>query len=186
MPKISDRSLAEKTQQGDKEAFGKLVERYEKKILRYGRKFLNNPRDIEDIVQDIFLKAYSNIQSFDSKRKFSPWLYRIAHNEFINFIKKKEKQKIQFFDPDVLLPQIASDQETDERVKKEERNKLLTSSLNQLDLKYRETLILYYQEDLSYEEISDVMRIPTSTVGVRLKRGREKLKENWQEKNKGK
>ena len=84
----SDEDIAREVQQSSTEAFGLLIERYEPKILRYGRKFLYQYEDVEDAVQDTFIKAFTNIQSFNSDLKFSPWIYRIAHNTFINVIKK--------------------------------------------------------------------------------------------------
>ena len=84
--KISDEKIAARVQEDEIEAFGILVERYEVKMLRYGKKFLTQYEDIEDAVQDVFIKAYTNIQSFNTSMSFSPWLYRIAHNTFINVI----------------------------------------------------------------------------------------------------
>ena len=88
-----DEKIAQLVQAGDVELFGVLVDRYEKKIKNYGRKFLKNKVDIEDTTQDVFLKAYKNIQGFDTGRKFSPWLYRIAHNELVNRLKKNKKYR---------------------------------------------------------------------------------------------
>ena len=88
MTEQTDEQIAQAVQKGDSSAFGLLVERYEPKLLRYAKKFLFDYEDGKDIVQEVFIKAYSNIQSFDSGRSFSSWIYRIAHNEFINAIRK--------------------------------------------------------------------------------------------------
>ena len=85
----TDEEIAKRVQGGDVDSFGVLIERYEEKIARYARKFLMRGEDVKDIVQEVFIKAYVNIQSFDTRQRFSPWIYRIAHNEFINAIKKK-------------------------------------------------------------------------------------------------
>ena len=77
---LSDEEIAQKVQANDTDAFGVLVFRYEDKMLRYARRFLFDYHDSEDVVQNVFIKAFTNINSFDYKRKFSPWLYRIAHN----------------------------------------------------------------------------------------------------------
>ena len=84
-----DEIIAALVQSGQSVLFGVLVKRYEEKMRRYARKFLSNDDDKKDIVQEIFIKAYINIKSFDTKRKFSSWLYRIAHNELVNNLKKK-------------------------------------------------------------------------------------------------
>lgn len=174
-PEQTDEEIARLVQSGDIDLFGKIIERYEEKIKRYGRKFLSGVEDIEDIVQDIFIKAYENIQSFDIKRKFSSWLYRIAHNEFVNALRKHKKKPLSLFELDILLP-YSSAQEVDNGIDRQKMNEILNEYLNKLKPKYREPIILYYLEELNYKEISDILRIPVSTVGIRLKRAREKLK----------
>jgi RNA polymerase sigma-70 factor (ECF subfamily) len=81
---LTDEQIAVRVQSGEQELFGALMERYEPKLSRYGRKFLASPDNIDDIVQDVFISAYQNIQSFDLTRRFSPWIYRIAHNAYVN------------------------------------------------------------------------------------------------------
>ncbi len=116
MSEKTDEEIAVLVQRGDTEPFGELVTRYEQKMLRYARKFLLGKEDAEDRVQNVFLKAYENIRSFDATRRFSPWLYRIAHNEFINAIKKKGKEPLPFFDPDILFPHPISSETADRDV----------------------------------------------------------------------
>lgn len=174
---ISDEAVARRVQEANVQEFGILVERYERKISRYARKFLSDQEEIKDIVQDVFLKAFENIQSFDATRRFSPWIYRIAHNEFINAIKKKTTSRIfSLFDFDTLLPQPAARETADGPAQKEQMKSALEKGLGALDPKYREVLVLYYYEEMDYKEISDILHIPVSTVGVRLRRGKEKMK----------
>jgi len=176
MAQQTDEKITRLVQSGNIELFGILVERYEKKMLRYGKKFLRSFEDIEDIVQEVFIKAYENIKSFDSKRKFSSWLYRIAHNEFINTIKKKSNNPLYLFDPDILFPHPVSKENSDKEINREELNKIINKYLDKLNLKYREPIILYYFEELSYKEIADILHIPIGTVAIRLKRGKEIMK----------
>lgn len=176
MDERTDETIAVLVQSGDVEAFGFLVERYEKKLQRYARKFLFGVEDVEDLVQDVFLKAYENIHSFDPKRKFSPWIYRIAHNEFINALKRKISSPVAFFDPDILFPMQSAPERADTEAMEREVKEMLDLYIAKLDVKYREPLILYYYEELNYQEIADVLKIPISTVGVRLGRGKAQLK----------
>lgn len=171
----TDEELALLVQQGNADAFGILVERFEAKMLRYARKFLFGIHDAEDLTQEVFIKAYINIRSFDTSRKFSSWLYRIAHNEFINKLKKNERQPLSFFDPDTLWPQLVAKETSDREVNITDMRQILDRGLGQIDSKYREVLVLYYYEEMEYKEISEVLRIPTSTVGVRLNRGKKQL-----------
>lgn len=176
----TDEEIVRLVQSGDIELFGKIVNRYEEKIKRYGRKFLSGFEDIEDIVQDIFIKSYENIQSFDVKRKFSSWLYRIAHNEFVNALKKQRKKPLSFFDLDIILPHLSAE-EINNEIDRQKMNEIINKFIGKLDPKYREPIILYYLGELNYKEISEILHIPTSTVGIRLKRAKEKLKKKAHE-----
>lgn len=172
----TDEEIVRMVQSGKINYFDILFERYEEKILRYAKRFLFNYNDVEDIVQQVFIKAYINIKSFDASRKFSPWLYRIAHNEFINAIKKKNKEPLSFFDLDILFPSAVSKDDADKKLQEKELHSILDKYLNKLSPKYREPLVLHYFEDLSYKEIADILYIPVSTVGVRIKRAIEIIK----------
>lgn len=176
MAEPTDEEIAVRVQRGDDQAFGDLMRRYERKITRFGRKFLSVDEDIEDMVQEIFVKAFTNIQSFDPRQRFSPWIYRIAHNHFVDALKEKGREPISFFDLDVFLPHIVARETPDGHVDREELKRMLDLSLNELGPKYREPLILHYFEDFGYKEISDILRIPVSTVGVRLQRGRTMMR----------
>ncbi len=171
----SDEALVTQVIDGDTEAFGMLVRRYEQKLLRYGRRFMSGREDIEDIVQEAFLRAYQNLRSFDRSRRFSPWIYRIAHNAFINEMRRATRHPTVEFNADILLPhrmQDSPENDHDRAVMRE----FLRTGLDRLDKKYREPLILYYFEEMSYAEVSDILRIPVSTVGVRINRGRAALR----------
>ena len=178
---LTDEEIAVAVQGGDSEAFGLLVGRYEQRILRYGRKFLIGGEDLKDILQDIFIKAYANIRGFDAGRRFSPWMYRIAHNEFINAGKKRWKERIFSFDLDTILPHPAARERADADANRHDIRRMLDVCLAEVDAKYREVLVLYYFEDMDYREIADILRLPVSTVGVRLQRGRIMLKKIFEE-----
>lgn len=183
MTELTDEQVAQAVQKGDFSAFGVLVERFEPKLLRYSRKFLFDHEDGKDIVQEVFMKAYGNIQSFDVKRSFSSWIYRIAHNEFINAIKKKGREPLSFFDPDTLFPHPTAPTQADDELKKQEIKEMVEKCLDKLDAKYREPLVLYYYEDMDYKQISEIMHIPVSTAAIRLKRGKEALQKVYQSLN---
>lgn len=180
---LPDEKIAHRVQNGDIESFAVLVNRYEEKIKRYAKKFLFNYEDAEDLAQQAFLKAYININSFDINRRFSPWIYRIAHNEFINAIKRKKKESVPFFDADAIFPHPIAKENPASDSEKKEVSRLIEECLGKISAKYREPLVLYYLENFSYDEISDIMQIPISTVGVRIKRGKEKMKKICEEIN---
>ncbi len=173
----TDEELVARVQGGELFVFRELIERYEAKMLRYARRFLLDAEECQDCVQDVFIKAYTNLRSVDPERKFSSWLYRVAHNEFINAIKKKGRERVVALDFDTLLPQLASDIDGPEDVMhRSQVRSQIERHLAELDVKYREPLVLYYFEELEYKEIAEILRIPVATVGVRLKRARERLK----------
>lgn len=175
----TDEELAEIIQEGEVDAFATIVERYESKLVRYGRRFLFGEENIEDAVQEVFLKTYTNIKGFDTTRKFSSWIYKIAHNTFINLIKKHKKDYFLFFEADTIFS-YAGKEDILEDIKKEEEKKTIEKYINKMSLKYREPIILYYFEDKDYQEISDILEIPISTVGIRLKRGKGIVKKMLQ------
>ena len=172
----NDEEIAHLVQSGRTEPFNILIGRYEDKIRRYSRKFLSDNADIEDVLQNIFLKAYENIQSFDTKRKFSSWLYRIAHNELVNTLKKKKRNPLSFFDLDIIFPQYFHDDSLNQQIDRRDMQETINKCLDKLGPKYREPIILYYFENLSYQEIADIMQIPASTVGIRIKRAKDTIK----------
>ena len=180
MPETSERTdeeIAVLVQKGDREAFRELVERYEPKLRRYAERFFFDRDRANDLLQDIFIKTYVNIKSFDSGRRFSPWIYRIAHNEFVNAIKKtKREASVSLFDFDILFPHPVAKETADGDTERGEIKSLIEQSLGQLDPKYRDPLVLYYLEEMNYKEIADVLRVPVSTVGIRLQRGKTALR----------
>ncbi len=174
---VPDEQLARAVQQGDKNAFVELYRRYQPKILGYGRRFLYRYEDIEDAAQEVFIKAYSNLQGYNANRKFSSWIYRVAHNTFIDIIRKKGREPLSILDFDTFinLP-VREKMSTEEKIafkmdlaKAEER-------IARLPAKYREVFVLYYYEEKNYQEIAEILHIPTSTIGVRLLRARTLLK----------
>jgi RNA polymerase sigma-70 factor (ECF subfamily) len=183
MSEVSDETIAEEVQHGDGERYGELISRYEAKLKRYARKFLNRQEDIDDLVQDVFVKAYTNLQSFDVDQRFSSWIYRIAHNTFVNELRRKDRQGFSVFDADTIFPFIAAKETADGEALAAEVEAEMDTLVETLPQKYREVILLHYFEHLSYQEISDVLRVPVNTVGVRMTRARVKLKQAYQANN---
>jgi len=168
---------------GSTDFFGELVDRYEKKLQRYARRFLFQQDDVDDLVQEVFLKAYVNLQGFNTKLSFSSWIYRIAHNTFINKLKRREREPLLVFDTDTIFGAIKSEEKADTETLQLENKELIELSLGKLQSKYREVVVLLFFEEMSYQEISDILKIPVSTVGVRVSRAKQKLKIILEENN---
>lgn len=175
---VSDEDIAIQVQQGNSEAFGILMKRYTDKLVRYGKKFLSNSDNIDDIVQDVFIKTYEYIQSFDPKLKFSSWIYRIAHNAFVNGLKRQQRSPLLMpdFDLDVFISHYSY---VDPKIEERDYAELITmieKGLDALQPKYKEVIILHYLENMSYRDIGDILQIPVGTVGIRVMRAKEQLK----------
>jgi len=164
----------------NQEYFGYLVERYQNKLTRYVNRLTNiSKEETEDILQDVFIKVYENLNDFDTSLKFSSWIYRITHNQVISHYRKRQArpQKISL-DCDLdYFENLASEINIDQKLNQEEKAKAVNQLLNKLDFQYKEILILKYFEKKSYSEISDILKKPVNTVGTLLHRARKQFKD---------
>ena len=92
LSKLSDEEVVEITRTKNKETYAEIIKRYQKKLMRYATYLLNDDDKAADVVQESFIKAYENLNSFNSNKKFSSWIYRIVHNQAINLINKHKKE----------------------------------------------------------------------------------------------
>lgn len=175
LAKVSDEKLALFMQENAGAGFEEVMDRYQNKLNRYVGGLVRDENQAEDIVQETFIAVYKNINSFDVNKKFSSWIYRIAHNKAINEI-RKSRIFIGLDKAKEVVDENHDSQKIEKEIDKADARKLIEKSLNKLSIKYREVIILRFFEDRSYEEISDILRIPKNTVGVRIKRGLEELK----------
>ncbi len=175
---LSDEEVVILVQNGNKDVYGEVLSRFEPKITRYARRFFRDKEDVTDMVQDVFIKAYINLQSWNKEMRFNPWIYRIAHNEFVNKIAWKSIRKLVDIDAEELIPLAISAPENVMRdAIKNDDKRVMEKYLSELGDKYKTPIIMFYYEDLSYDEISDILQIPPNTVGVRIKRGKDKLRD---------
>jgi RNA polymerase sigma-70 factor (ECF subfamily) len=137
--------------------------------MRYAVHLVHDADGASHIVQDAFIKGYINLNGFDTKKKFSSWIYRIVHNEAMNVIKKYQKES-------PLIDDIEGDEDTMRDYEQKETALQVETCLNALPLIYAEPLSLYYLDEKSYEEISDILRIPMGTVAIRMSRARKLMK----------
>ncbi|HAT73649.1 MAG: RNA polymerase, sigma-24 subunit, ECF subfamily [Candidatus Moranbacteria bacterium GW2011_GWF2_36_839] len=163
-----------------------LMERYESKILRYIRRISNLPKEtIEDLGQEIFLKAYENINDFDESLKFSSWLYRIARNHVISFWRKnKNTPMVVSFDADENFKNMLSAEgDLAKKIEEKDMAEIIGKILSQMRIDYREVLTLRFMEDKDYNEISDILKKPVGTIGTLLNRAKKELKNELEKNN---
>ena len=166
----------------DIEAFGALIDRYESRLMGYVLRISSfRVEEVEEILQEVFVKAWKNLRGFDSSLKFSSWLYRIAHNETISsFRKYKSRGQDQTVSWNPELFDFASDElEISAVLDVKTRAARVHAALEQLKPAYREILVLKYLEDQSYEEMSDILKKPMGTVATLLNRAKKAFKVNY-------
>ena len=159
--------------------FAVLVRRYEDKLSRYIRRLgVSSKEDREDVLQNVFIKIYKNLNSFDKTLSFSSWAYRITHNEAVNFFRTKSRRPntVDIEEMDDFLASVKSDDDITRDTNNSLNNDAILKILDSFDEKYRTVLVLRYLEDREYGEISDILKIPVSSVGVLLHRAKEKLR----------
>ncbi len=175
----SDEELAELLKTDD-DALAEIIDRYQEKLDRYIRRISNiNKEDREDALQEVFLSVYENINSYDSSFKFSSWIYRITHNKVISLWRKNKNtnQNVSLEENLLLLEQSLKEENNIlKQLEEKENAKIINKALESLPVKYKEPLVLYFIENKSYEEISDILQMPVSSVGTRIRRAKEKIK----------
>ena len=176
----SDETLIEQVKNGNCDAFNPLVERYKLSLYRLMYRMVFNRDNAEDLVAEAFIKAYRSILKFEKGRSFYAWLSRIALNNAINHLKKEKPDKtqpIEWFEQSLTDKKNDPVQVTENKLLKERINKVM----KRLPEEYRTILILRVEESLSYEQISEILKIPKGTVMSRLARARQKLREIFED-----
>jgi RNA polymerase sigma-70 factor (ECF subfamily) len=169
----TDEQLVELVRNVDQELFTHLVSRYQSKLTRYANYLTRDQAMSQDVVQSAFIKAFQNLYGFNTNKKFSSWIYRITHNEAMNYLKKNSKE--QQLEPS-HWKNIADDTNIEKAIGARKIAQLVTDNLEKIPVKYRSVLTLYYLEEKKYEEISDILRISMGTVATWISRGKKSLK----------
>ena len=156
-----------------------LMKRYEIKLLNYILKISNISREeAEDILQEVFVKAYQNLNDFDLNFKFSNWIYSIAHNTTISVFRKKNvrPQTVSWEDKD-LDNILKSTLDVEDASLQKQTYKHILKIINQLPLKFKDVLILKFMEGKDYREISDILHKPMGTIATLINRAKKSLKQ---------
>ncbi len=173
---LTDEELVQAVQNGEQDAFSHIISRYQGKIFAYIKRLTNHPDDATDITQDVFMKAYRHLHTVDTSRKFSSWLYRIAHNESVNWLKKKTRAKVESLDAHMENGgQFASKVDLAETYAREEEQKSVRAAIDSLAPKYREVMERRYLKQQSYQEISAALGKPINTVGTLINRAKKQM-----------
>jgi len=155
--------------------FGILISRYWKCLFRYVRRISYfEKEDIEDILQETFIKVYKNINSFDNSLKFSTWIYQITRNTVIDAIRKKSvRPQSAGLENDDLMKIIKSNESPEKDIIFKEDLEKIKEVISELPIKYREVLVLRFLEEKTYEEMVDILKKPKGTVASLVNRGKK-------------
>jgi RNA polymerase sigma-70 factor (ECF subfamily) len=156
---------------GDEYACQKVLNLYKGRIFSYVYRIVRNYHDAEDITFDTFIKCFKSLTKYDQSRPFSTWLFTIAHNQTIDFLRKKKQDYAYFDDRHAVKDNFV---QRFEKKKKMERIEQALAKLPPID---RELVVLFHKEEYTYQEISEILKMPITTIKTRLHRARKKLKE---------
>lgn len=177
-----DHDLVKRARKKDPKAFEKLLRKYRKSVYYMLLKMVNNPDDAEDLTQEAFAKAFNSLEKFDAKYAFSTWLFRIATNNCIDFIRKKRLNTVSIDTPyeneegDSISFDIRDGRPNpNEALLKQQRKDYLRQAVENLPEKYRILVKLRYFDEFSYEEVAQELDLPLGTVKAQLFRARELL-----------
>ena len=174
-----DESLVRETLAGNQASFQLLVERYQDRIFSLARHYTRNAVDVEDLVQDTFLKAFSRLDTFQGQSSFFTWLYRIGVNTILDGLKRRGRSPVRAVeDPEILAtpgPTRISGPSAD--MEREEIARITHAVLDELPEIFRTVLVMREFEDMAYQDIAEVLQIPIGTVESRLFRARAKFKD---------
>ncbi len=178
--------LIKKAQKGDTAAFEKIITEYQNVVYSIAYRYAENPEDAADMSQEVFLKMFRNINTFQFKSKLSTWIYRVAANTCIDLVKKSNRDKNTYSidegyensDGDTKYTEIADDSSQPETVLEDSEVKdAINLAISELNEDYRTVIILRDIQGLSYDEISEIVGCSVGTVKSRISRGRKNLRE---------
>jgi RNA polymerase sigma-70 factor (ECF subfamily) len=174
-----DRILVDKIMSGENRAFEAFIFKYKKLVGHIVFRLIKDKEDREDICQDIFVKVYRNLGSFQFSSKLSTWVATIAYNTCVNFLEKKREPLSADFMTDEKINETADDshEPPDRLIESKEISAFVRKEIDKLPPVYKAAITLYHLNEMSYEEIAGAMRLPEGTVKSHLFRARKILKD---------
>lgn len=161
--------------EGNVDAYAIIVDGYMKKIYNYVYRAVQNTSIAEELTQEIFIQVYEKLDSFDVSRPFTPWLMRVASNQTVSYLRKVAPEKRQVCLDDSHV-QVASIGDASSGLEGQMSTQVLLKALSQVEDKYRTVLVLRYQYEYPYKEISEMLDTPINTLKTWFRRGKEQLK----------
>jgi RNA polymerase sigma-70 factor (ECF subfamily) len=179
--RAEDSNLIRRALGGNDQAYKKLMNKYHDAIFNFIYRMVHDRQQVEDLTQEAFIKAFSSLKNFNDEYAFSTWLYKIATNNSIDFIRKRKLQMysidkpIESKDSDYTFELPDESYEADKDLISDQRTKLLNAAIAKLPEKYKKVIRLRHVEERSYEEIAEILNLPIGTVKAHIFRAREVL-----------
>lgn len=179
--KLEDQRLIKLAREGDQKAFETLLKKYRNLVYHVMIKMVRNPQEAEDLSQEAFIKAFNALASFNEEFAFSTWLMKIATNNCIDYLRKKKlrtysiDEPLQYKEEQVQIELPDHDPTPERTLLNQERSKLINDAIQSLPPRYRHVIVLRHQEEKSYEDIAEILKLPLGTVKARIFRAREML-----------
>lgn len=169
----------EKARNGNKDAFGKIIEAYQSPVYNLAYRMLSNSGEAEEAAQEAFIRAYTRLDSYNPDHKFSTWLLSITSNYCIDQIRKRRALLLSIDEPIAPHPALMSDKADapESQLVHSQQEEMVQSLLEGLDAEYREAVVLRYWHEMSYDEIAEIMDTSVSAIKSRLFRARKQLAE---------
>lgn len=174
----ADREIINDIRAGQPRRFGLLVERHKDRAMTLALRLVKHREDAEELVQDAFVKAFHSLDRFRGDARFSTWFYRILYNLCMTRVTRRKERFVGIGDEDVLdaVRTDEPDAGIDEQLEAEELRQTISSEIDGLPEKYRSAVVLFYVQEMSYEEMSSVLDVPLGTVKTNLFRARSLLR----------
>jgi RNA polymerase sigma-70 factor, ECF subfamily len=169
MSEVDERALVARALEGDRAAFGELVDAHGRVVYNLALRMCHDAEDARDVAQRVFLKAWEKLSTFDRRNRFFSWIYRIALNETLNFRTRRKRHEV--LDEALPTPQPGPAEEYERR----EEHAVLEGAMQQLRDDDRQILILRHFLDLSHQEMGEILGVPEKTVKSRLHSARVRL-----------
>src|SRR6056297_2502780 len=176
-----DDVLVKRAMGGDEQAYSELVDKYQRALYFHILKMIKDKEQVNDLVQEAFVKAFDNLNTYSTNYAFSTWLYRIATNHTIDYLRKKKLKTLSIDEPvktrDGEMRMQLEDESagTDRNIIRKQRQNIVQNAIDDLPPKYRKVIEMRHMEEKSYQEIADVLDLPLGTVKAHIFRARELL-----------
>lgn len=185
---LEDDALVKEARNGDEQSYKRLVNKYERALYYHILKMVNDKEQVEDLVQEAFVKAFDNLESYNTNYAFSTWLYRIATNHTIDYLRKKKLQTLSIDKPrktksgEMEMQLEDQSAQADRNIIRKQRQNIVQHAIDELPEKYRKVIRLRHMEEKSYQEISEELDKPLGTVKAHIFRAREMLYKSLKDK----